>query len=119
LADNNADQHYAELAGLFRHMGSMDNPQTLFIGVMKDATTVEIDDLVLDKDDIYIADYLMAGFKFPLKTSYVSSVNFGSETYGITNPAVRSTGLKKGDLVAVMKCNDNDTYVILCKVVKP
>jgi hypothetical protein len=114
-----ADQHYAELAGLFRDMGSRDNPTTLFIGTMKSATSVEIDGLVLEKDDIYMADYLLAGFEFPLKRSYVSSVNFGSETYGTTNPAVRSTGLKKGDLVAVMKCNDNDTYVILCKVVKP
>ena len=30
-----------------------------------------------------------------------------------------TTRIEKGDLVAVMKCNDNDTYVILSRVVKP
>lgn len=115
----NADQDYAELMGVMRDEGSKDNPETLFIGTMRSATSVEIDGLVLDGDDVYIAAHLMAGYQFPLKTPYVSSVNFGSETTGKTNPAVRASGLKKGDLVAVMKCNDNTTYVILEKVVKP
>lgn len=116
-----ADQHYAELLEIMRDEGSRYNPETLYIGTMKDATTVEIDGLVLDKDDVYIADYLMKGFQFPLVTPYVSSVSFGhyDGSYKTTNPAVRASGLKKGDLVAVMKCTDNTTYVILAKVVKP
>ena len=118
----NADQLYFEFSQMMRDQGAYYNPETLYIGTVKrwdSKIQIEIDDLILDEDDLYIADYLMAGYKFPLKTSYVSSVNFGSETSGKTNPAVRSEGLKKGDLVAVMKCNDNDTYVILSRVVKP
>lgn len=115
----NADQDYAELMGVMRDEGSKDNPETLYIGTMRSDTSVEIDGLVLDGDDVYIAAHLMAGYQFPLKTPYVSSVNFGSETTSKINPAVRSSGLKKGDLVAVMKCNDNTTYVILERVVKP
>lgn len=116
-----ADQHYADFVDIMRKEGTRYNPETLYIGVMQDATTVEIDGLVLDKDDVYISAHLMKGYKFPLVTPYVSSVTFGhyDGSYGTTNPAVRSEGLKKGDLVAVMKCNDNNTYVILEKVVKP
>lgn len=117
----NADQEYAELMGVMRQEGSKDNPETLFIGTMRSATSVEIDGLVLDGDDVYIAAHLMAGYQFPLKVPYVSDVTFGhyDGSFKTTNPAVRKTGLKKGDLVAVMKCNDNTTYVILEKVVKP
>lgn len=114
-----ADQTCANFMEIMRQEGSKDNPETLYIGTMRSATSVEIDGLVLDGDDVYIAAHLMAGYQFPLKTPYVSSVNFGSETTTKTNPAVRSSGLKKGDLVAVMKCNDNTTYVILERVVKP
>ena len=102
-----ADQTCANLMEIMRQEGSKDNPETLYIGTMRSATSVEIDGLVL------------VGYQFPLKTPYVSSVNFGSEITTKTNPAVRSSGLKKGDLVAVMKCNDNTTYVILERVVKP
>lgn len=129
MADNNADQNYAELAGLFRQMGGMDNPQTLFIGTVKtwkednSKIEIEVDDLILDQDDILVADYLMNGFRFPLETPYVSSVTFGhyDGSYKTVDTAVkhRKKGIKKGDLVALMKCNDNDTYVLLCKVVKP
>lgn len=100
-----ADQTCANLMEIMRQEGSKDNPETLYIGTMRSATSVEIDGLVLDGDDVYIAAHLMAGYQFPLKTPYVSSVNFGSETTSKTNPAVRASGLKKGDLVAVMKCN--------------
>ena len=73
----NADQDYAELMGVMRQEGSKDNPETLFIGTMRSATSVEIDGLVLDGDDVYIAAHLMAGFQFPLKVPYVSDVTFG------------------------------------------
>lgn len=36
----NADQDYAELMGVMRQEGSKDNPETLFIGTMRSATSV-------------------------------------------------------------------------------
>lgn len=115
-----ADQVCANLMDIMRQEGSKDNPETLFIGTMRSATSVEIDGLVLEGDDVYIAAHLMAGYQFPLKVPYVSDVTFGhyDGSFKTTNPAVRKTGLKKGDLVAVMKCNDNTTYVILESFVK-
>lgn len=104
---DNAENVYGNFAGLMRGLGSMDNPETLVIGQVKSTGSkfeIEIDGLILDDDDLYVAEYL--------KTPYVTSVNFGSETTTKCN-------LKKGDLVACMQCSDNDTYVVLCKVVKP
>lgn len=110
-----ADQVCANLMDIMRQEGSKDNPETLFIGTMRSATSVEIDGLVLDGDDVYIAAHLMAGYQFPLKVPYVSDVTFGhyDGSFKTTNPAVRKTGLKKGDLVAVMKCNDNTTLLTI------
>lgn len=119
----NADNVYGEFAGMVRGLGSMDNPETLFIGEIKTCTAskfeVEVDGLILDEDDVYIADYLKYGYEFPLSTSYVSEVHFGSETTTKQSKAVRGNRLKKGDLVALMQCSDNDTWIVLCKVVKP
>ena len=55
-----ADQVCANLMNIMRQEGSKDNPETLFIGTMRSATSVEIDGLVLDGDDVYIAAHLMA-----------------------------------------------------------
>jgi len=82
-----------------------------------------------------IADHLLAGYKREIVTPYVKSVkvevdttiSISGESGSATSMAtvedpkekeiVTKTGLKKGDTVAVMKLSDNDTYVILAKVV--
>lgn len=114
----NSDNVYGEFAGMMRGLGSMDNPETLLIGQVKTCTAskfeVEVDGLVLDEDDLYIADYLKKGFSFKLETPYVYDSYFNTKS-----SAVRDNRLNKGDLVALMQCSDNDTFVVLCKVVKP
>lgn len=109
----NAEEYYSSIMDNMRNEGSKDNPETLYIGTMLSANSVEIDGLKLTKDDIVIADYLKKGYSMPLSTPYVKDSSFntcGSATRG-------SSGLKKGDTVAIMRCENTDTYVILCKVV--
>ena len=125
MANNNSsssmqsDQYFAEMLRMMRDQGRKDNPTTLQLGVMQSANSVKIDDLTLNAEDLYIADYLVAGYAFPLVTPYVKSVTFNySGDYTTTDKAVRSTGLKKGDLVAVQKLQDTNRYVILAKVVE-
>lgn len=84
----NKDHYYAEMLNLMRSQGKIDNPTTLQLGEMQSSDSVLIDDLLLESEDLYIADYL-AG----------------------------SDGLKKGDIVAVQKLSDDDMYVILARVV--
>lgn len=55
------DAFYAEMIGMMREQGKKDNPITLQLGVMQSSNSVKIDDLVLNSEDLYIADYLLSG----------------------------------------------------------
>ena len=125
------DAFYAEMIGMMREQGKKDNPITLQLGVMQSSNSVKIDDLVLNSEDLYIADYLLSGYTRQIKIPYVSSVSvdttqsngFASEDN--SDHDVRLTrqtqitytdGLKRGDLVAVQKLSDTNKYVILARV---
>lgn len=129
------DAFYAEMIQMMRAQGSKDNPITLQLGVMQSANSVKIDDLILNSEDLYIADYLISGYTRQIKVPYVSGVTvdttqnspFGSvgEDGNYSDPDVRTTrqiqitytdGLKKGDLVAVQKLHDTNKFVILARV---
>ena len=129
------DAFYAEMIEMMRAQGRKDNPVTLQLGVMQSSNSVKIDDLVLKEEDLYIADYLIAGYTRQIKNPYVSGVTvdttqndpFGSvDAQGqYHDPDTRVStqdkityidGLKKGDLVAVQKLNDTNKFVILARV---
>lgn len=115
-----SDHYLAELLGMMREQGSKDNPVTLQLGVMQSANSVKVDDLVLYAEDLYIADYLRAGYTRTLRTPYVYDVrgNILSIEQDKTSYAVFSNGLKRGDLVAVQRLYNTNKYVILAKVVE-
>lgn len=89
MADNK-DYYYTEMLGMMRQQGAKDNPTTLQIGTMQSANSVKIGDLILNAEDLYIADYL-----------YLEDVE----------------PLKGGDVVAVQRVQDTNMYVILARVV--
>lgn len=126
------DHYLAEMLELMRSQGAKDNPVTLQLGVMQSPNSVKIDDLILNAEDLYIADYLVAGYTRTIKVPYVSGVSvdttqsnpFASKDN--PDPDTRvwkesqityTDGLKKGDLVAVQKLDGNNMYVILARVV--
>lgn len=126
------DHYLAEMLELMRSQGAKDNPVTLQLGVMQSPTSVKIDDLVLNAEDLYIADYLVAGYTRQIKVPYVSGVSvdttqsnpFASKDNPDPDTRVWKEsqityidGLKKGDLVAVQKLDGNNMYVILARVV--
>lgn len=122
MADGNGmqyDNFYTEMLEMMRTQGRKDNPITLQLGVMQSATSVRIDDLVLNSEDLYISDSLIAGYVYPLSTPYVYDTTFGevNTSTKYTNKAVRAVGLQKGDLVAVQKLSNTNKYVILSRVV--
>lgn len=114
------DAFYAEMLQMMREQGKKDNPITLQLGIMQSPNSVKIDDLVLNAEDLYIAADLQAGYVYPLSTPYVYDRAFGysGTATSRTSQAVRSSGLQKGDLVAVQKLENTNKYVILNKVVK-
>lgn len=126
------DHYLAEMLEIMRSQGAKDNPITLQLGVMQSPTSVKINDLVLNAEDLYIADYLVAGYTRQIKVPYVSGVSvdttqsnpFASKDN--SDPDTRvwkesqityTDGLEKGDLVAVQKLDGNNMYVILARVV--
>ena len=110
-----SDYYFAEMLGMMREQGRKDNPSTVQLGVMQSANSVRIDDLVLNAEDLYIADYLLAGYAKKIAVPYVSTVTPDNT---ITQDLISFTdGLKKGDLVAVQKLQNTNKYVILAKVV--
>ena len=129
------DAFYAEMIEMMRAQGRKDNPITLQLGVMQSSNSVKIDDLVLKAEDLYIADYLIAGYTRQIKIPYVSGVTvdttqhdpFGSvdaqgqyhdpDTRVSTQAKITYIDrLKKGDLVAVQRLNDTNKFVILARV---
>lgn len=132
-----SDHYFAEMLGMMREQGAKDNPVTLQLGVMQSANSVKVDDLVLNAEDLYIADYLVSGYTRKIKVPYVSGVTVDttqSDPFGTVSPEgvysdpdtqvstqnqiIFSDGLKKGDLVAVQKLENTNKYVILTRVVE-
>lgn len=122
------DHYYAEFLMMMREQGGKDNPVTLQLGIMQSPNSVKVDDLILNSEDLYIADYLVAGYSREIRTPYVSEVKLNvqegengvSGVDAITTEQsflVCKSGLKKGDLVAVQKLSNNNKYVILARVV--
>lgn len=118
--NNTNDFLYAEILNIIKTQGQKNASPTLQLGVMQSATSVKIGELVLNIEDLYFAEYLLAGYTFPLATPYVDKVTFSeySGSYTTKDVAVKSSGLQKGDIVAVQKLSDTNMYVILAKVVK-
>ena len=50
------DYHYAEMLNLMREQGRKDNPTTLQLGIMRSPNSVQIGDLLLYAEDLYISD---------------------------------------------------------------
>lgn len=122
-----SDQYFAEMLSMMREQGRKDNPTTLQLGIMQSENSVKIDDLTLNAEDLYIADYLVAEYTRELKEPYLSDVSLkvssGEYVTGVSADLTKQEtfiykdGLKKGDLVAVQKLHNTNKYVILAKVV--
>jgi hypothetical protein len=74
------DHYYAKVLEMMRQQGSKDNPSTLQLVVMQSADSVKIDDFILNAEDLYIADYLVAGYTQKLKTPYLSDYTLTVKT---------------------------------------
>ena len=61
------DHQYAEVLEMMRSQGAKDNPTLAQLGIMQSSNSVKIDDLVLNAEDLYIADYLVAGYTRQIK----------------------------------------------------
>ena len=96
---------------------------------------IEVDELIIDKDNIYISDYLLKGHKREIKTDEITDlkgstdiVNDGGDSINhehiITGLKINHADvfykdtLKEGDLVSVFATSDRQTYIIISRVVR-
>lgn len=125
----NNDYWYTEMISMMREQGRKDNPTILQLGIMQSPNSVKINDLILNAEDFYVADYLISGYKHKIETPYVSDVSLDvkSGVYDVKSVTANVTkqdtityaeGLQKGDIVAVQRLNGTNKYVILAKVVQ-
>ena len=102
------DKDYAKLLKIMRRQGGKDNPVLLELGEMTSKNTCMVGELELDADDLLVAE--------PLITGYHKAVNNNNPSLKNENTFVDP--LKKGDEVVLLKIEgEDDTYVVLCKVV--
>ena len=114
-----SDHYFVEMLNMMREQGRKDNPTTLQLGVMQSERSVRAGDLLLYAEDLYIADYLVAGYTREAGAPTEDGSNPNPEApAGAQNKISFSDGLKKGDLVAVQKLQNTNKYVILAKVVR-
>ena len=110
------DRQMARLLDIMREQGKKDNPETLVIGTMTSAATCSIGDLALDEEDLLFNEMLLKPDLTKLRFNIKSSGGV-SHTHEWEDKSEYIKPLKKGDTVVLMKLEDQDTYVVLCKVV--
>lgn len=98
---------YEEILNIMRTEGSKDNPNSIQIGEMSSATECRIGELKLSAEDLLIAEHLKTGYHF--------AVNYDNPS--LKDETTFSEGLKKGDLVAIYRVNE-EIYIILERLVE-
>ena len=86
---------------------------------------IEVDELTIDKDNIYISDYLLKGHKREIKTDEITDLKGSTDIINdITGLKINHADvfykdtLKEGDLVSVFATSDRQSYIILSRVVR-
>lgn len=115
---------YTTLINHMRNQGAHYNPPSIEIGKVssEDPLVVQVGDLPLAKKNLYMADYLLNGYRRKISIPLVSAIgntsNGSISSIGIANGELDCLeGLKKDDLVALIQINATK-YLILCKVVE-
>lgn len=69
---NSLDNPYSGIISIMREQGAKNNPPSIMLGkvVNINPLLVQVGDIQLDKDNLYVADYLMPNYKRNLKTSF-------------------------------------------------
>lgn len=127
---------YSELVNHMRTQGAKYNTPYVQIGVVTtaDPLSIKLGDLQIGADNLLVADYLMPSYQrkvsMPITEgggtmSEVVVGDHGSHTHVITELSINdgavtfTDGLKKDDLIALIPTLDEQTYIVLSKVVKP
>ena len=150
MASNNQNP-FSSLIEIIREQGSFNNSPDLMIGEILNPPpniAIKVGDIQLDKDNLYIADYLLEDYKRKIqikedanishgggsvsgKTSSVSISEHGSHNHNVTsldviNADVDIRGylvkkdclLEKGEKVALQQINGTNQFIVFARLVR-
>lgn len=129
----------AQLLGIFNGVAKNNQPETIQIGkVLAPPPNIKVQykDFILEKEDVWISEYLLIGYERTAKGTIVSETQprsggggyalFASHTHEINNPytdnIIYTDTLKPGEYVSIMPIQQvegtTQQYIILDKIVQ-
>jgi len=121
------DNPFNQLIQFMREEGGYYNPPSILLAEVVTPSPLVIkigDDLQIDKDNLKVADYLVANYEREIKSkgslNVSATVSNGGSLSSLTvnNGKIQFTdALKAGDLLAVIPTEDRQTFIVLCRVV--
>ncbi|KZL94374.1 DUF2577 domain-containing protein [Clostridium magnum] len=121
----NIGDPYVSILQRMQNQGKKYNPPPIEIGTVtsSDPLTIKVGDQPLTKDNILVADFLLSNYKRKISIPSTSATGT-AEDKSISNIAIPDAelsftdGLKKDDMVACLATSNEQTYILLCRVVK-
>ena len=128
----------AQLLGIFNGVAKNNQPETIQIGkILAPPPNIKVQykDFILEKEDVWISEYLLIGYERTAKGTIVSETQprsggggyalFASHTHEINNPytdnIIYTDTLKPGEYVSIMPIQQvegtTQQYIILDKIV--
>jgi len=112
---------YSELIGHMRTQGGKNNTPYVQVGIVisPDPLTIKLGDLQIGRANLLVADYLLPGYG----RKYTTSGNVSMPALSINTSNTQSgdlafsDGLATDDIVALIPTLDEQTYIILARVV--
>ena len=104
---------YTRLLELMQKNGAALNPPSILLGevISVSPLVISVGDTEVDNDNIYIADYLLEDYSRLINLLNIPTIGTVETTMKYTNT------FAAGDLLAVLPTIDEQTYIILCRVV--
>jgi len=97
---------YSEILGIMRQEGRKDNPSSVQLGIMLVDGACKAGNLMLEPDDLLIAEHLKTGYHFAVD----------KQKPHLKDKDTFIEPLREGDTVAVLKLDD-EKYIILERLV--
>ena len=118
---------YSGLVNHMRTQGAKYNTPYVQTGtvISADPLTIKLGDLQIGKESLLVADYLLPNYArkitIPTTTATGSTTTESIMSVGIPDGDITFTdyGLKENDIVALIPTLDEQTYIVLAKVVSP
>lgn len=117
---------YVRILEHMRAQGGKNNTPYVQVGVVitPDPLTIKLGDLQIDKENLLVADDLLPGYTrkitIPTTPATGSTTEEGITSIGIPDGNISLTnGLKANDIVALIPTLDEQTYIVLTRLVSP